>query len=246
VQLKSSDRALRFLVLVLVAAGAALTPVLMHGQQTAAPAPATQAAAPAPAQPAAAEPAKKEQTEEEQTAAFRLEGPLVKATAKATGWSHETAASVFEVLNFLIVVLGLGIPIVKFMPKVFRKRSETVSASIEEARKATDEANARLGAIEAKLAGLDQEIAAIKTQAEADSAADEQRIKASIGEESARVVAGAEQEIAQAAAQASRQLRQFAADLAIEQAVGRLTLSAEADQALISEFIASAEKGGQN
>ena len=235
---------LRFALLALMAISVATTPVVLRSQQagvSAAPAASVPAAAAPEAQkPEAAKP------EADETAAFRLEGPLVKATSRATGWSLETTATLFEIINFLVVVLALGIPLVRLMPKVFRKRSETVRSSLEEARKATEEANLRLTAIEAKLAGLDAEIAQIKTQAEADSVADEARIKASIEEESTRIVASAEQEITQAAAHARRELRQFAADLAIDQAVQKLSLTAETDQALIAEFIASAQRGGQN
>jgi F-type H+-transporting ATPase subunit b len=160
-----------------------------------------------------------------------------------------TAARIFEITNFLVVFLALGIPLARFMPKVFRRRSESIRASIDEARKATEEANARLSAIEARLAGLDAEIARMRSQAEADSAADEARIKASMHEESAHIVASAEQEIAQAAAHARRELRQFAADLAIDQAVRQLHLTAETAQALIAEFVSGAgglAQGGRN
>jgi F-type H+-transporting ATPase subunit b len=242
------SRGTRYFVLALLAGVLAAAPFALKGQEAAPAATAPAAAAPAAPAPGAAAKQESAKSDEEQTAAFRLEGPLVKATAKATGWSVELVARLFEIINFLIVALGLGIPLFRLMPKVFRKRSETVRSSLEEARKATEDANARLSAIESKLAGLDTEIARMQTQMEADSVADEARIKASIGEESTRIVTSAEQEIGQAAAQARRQLRQFAADLAIEQAAQQLSLTDETDQALIAEFIASADgasQGGQ-
>jgi F-type H+-transporting ATPase subunit b len=213
----------------------AAVPVRLAAQQ---PAPAAAAANPPAAQP--------EPSEEEQTNAFRLEGPMVKATAKAFHLSLETAARGFEIFNFLIIVLGIGIPLARILSKVFRKRSETVREKIEDARKATAEANARLSAIESKLSGLDAEIAAIRSQVEQESLQDEARIKASIGEESARIVAASEQEIEQTAAQERRGLRGFAANLAIEQAAQQLKLTPETDRALIAEFLGDAAKGGQN
>jgi F-type H+-transporting ATPase subunit b len=171
---------------------------------------------------------------------------MVKATAKAFHLSLETAARGFEIFNFLIIVLGIGIPLARILSKVFRKRSETVREKIEDARKATAEANARLSAIESKLSGLDAEIAAIRSQVEQESLQDEARIKASIGEESARIVAASEQEIEQTAAQERRGLRGFAANLAIEQAAQQLKLTPETDRALIAEFLGDAAKGGQN
>jgi F-type H+-transporting ATPase subunit b len=101
----------------------------------------------------------------------------------------------------------------------------------------SEEASARLSAIEAKLSGLDSEIAQIRAQVEQESKQDEARIKASIGEESSRIVAAAEQEIGSAAAQARRSLRHFAADLAIEEAAKQLTITPETDRALIAEFL---------
>jgi F-type H+-transporting ATPase subunit b len=110
----------------------------------------------------------------------------------------------------------------------------------------TDDANARLSAVEAKLASLDDQIAQFRAEVERESAGDEARIKAALEEERARIVQSAEQEIGQAAAQARRGLRNFAADLAIDQAARELNMTAETDRALIAEFVAGAATGGKN
>jgi F-type H+-transporting ATPase subunit b len=180
-----------------------------------------------------------------------LHAPVVKTIAKLLGLDVETAARIFEGINFAIIVLAIGIPLFRILPKVLRKRSETVRENIESARKATEDANARLSVIEAKLSGLDGEIAQIRAQVEEESKQDEARIKSTIGEESVRIIASAEQEINSSAAQARRGLRHFAADLAIEQAAKQLTFTPENDQALIAEFLGdaalrTANKGGQN
>ena len=148
-------------------------------------------------------------------------------------------------MNFGIVVLALGIPLIKFLPKILKGRGEKVRADIESARKATDEANARLSAIETKLAGLDEEIRVIRVQVETESRQDMERIHATIAEESARIVASAEQEIGSSAAQARRSLRSFAADLAIEQAAKQLVVTPETDRALIAEFLGDAALAGK-
>ncbi len=185
-------------------------------------------------------------TQEEQENVFRLEGPIVKWTAKTLNLPVTTTANIFDFINFAVLVLLVGVPLVKILPKILRKRSQTLSSNIETARKATADANARLSAIEAQLSGLDVEIAKIRAQVEEESKADEARIKATIEEESARIVAAAAQEITSAAAQATRALRHFAADLAIEQAAAQLNLTPEADRALIAEFAGSVAKGGKN
>jgi F-type H+-transporting ATPase subunit b len=171
---------------------------------------------------------------------------LVQSIGKVMGLDVDTTAKLFLWINFAIIVFAIGIPLAKILPKVLRKRRETLSKNLEEARKTTADANSRLSAVEAQLSKLDQEIAKIRTQVEEEIKGDESRIKSSIGEESARVVAAAEQDIAMAAAQAQRSLKAFAADLAIDQAVKQLTLTAENDRALIEEFVAQTGEGGKN
>jgi F-type H+-transporting ATPase subunit b len=171
---------------------------------------------------------------------------LVESIGKALHLDVETTARIFEWINFGVVFLAILIPLAKFLPKVLRKRKETLNSDLDEARKMTADANSRLSAVEAQLAKLDDEIAKFRTQMESELKNDEARIKSSLAEESARIVAAAEQEISVAAAQAQRGLKAFAADLAIDQAVKQLTLTAENDEALIEEFVADAGRGGKN
>jgi F-type H+-transporting ATPase subunit b len=204
--------------------------------------PAAQAPANEAAKPEAAP------SQEEQNEAFLTDGPMVKWLAKTLNVEKKTASTICLFINFGIIVLLLGIPLGKALPKILRARGEKVANDLEAARKATAEAQARLSAIEAKLAGLDGEIAQIRAQVEEESKQDETRIKSTIGEESVRIVAAAEQEIESSAAQARRGLRHFAADLAIDEAAKQLTFTPETDRALITEFLGDATltaKGGQ-
>lgn len=192
------------------------------------------------------EPAK---SQEEENNVFRHTA-LVEATAKALHLPVETTARGLEYINFAIIALAVGIPLFKFLPKFLRKRSETLSENIASARKVTEDANARLSAVEAKLSNLDEEIAKFRSEVEQEMKQDEVRIKATLEEESTRIVASAEQEISVAAAQARRGLKHFAADLAIEQAAKQLVLTPENDRALIAEFVRGASgpakaNGGQ-
>jgi F-type H+-transporting ATPase subunit b len=178
-----------------------------------------------------------------------LHAPIVKTIARMLHMSLQEADNVFLALNFLILALGIGVPLWRLLPKMLRQRKQTLSHSLEAARKMTEDAGARLGAVEAQLAKLDQEIAAMRAGMEEELKRDEVRVKAAMEEESGRIVAGAEQEIAAAAAHARRGLRQFAADLAIEQAAKQMVLTAENDKALIAEFVRDATShldGGRN
>lgn len=192
-------------------------------------------------------------SDEEMTLEYR-HSATVQWLARFLHVDVETAALSFEYINFAVIALAIGIPLFKMLPKLLRKRSETLSQELESARTATADAKARLSAVEAKLAGLDAEIEAIRKQVDVEMHEDEARIKASIGEESARIVAAAEQEIGVAAALAQRELKQFAAGLAIDGALSRLTLAVETDKSLDSALIAEfagrsgnqAGKAGQN
>jgi F-type H+-transporting ATPase subunit b len=177
--------------------------------------------------------------------------PLVQWLARKFHVDVETTAQIFEFINFAILVLAIGIPLYRFLPKYLRTRKEKLRNDIELARKATADANARLSAVEAKLSSLGEEIQKFRSEVEAESRQDEARIKASLAEESARIVDAAEQEIGVAAAQARRGLRNFAANLAIDQAAKQLVLTPETDRALIAEFVgdvvrSGAGKGGKN
>jgi len=225
-------------------AGLAIAPFRIAAQDVTTPvksstAPAPQAQASDGAKPEAAK------SEQDETNQFRYT-VLVRAAAKALHLSVEATARTFEFINFGIIALALGIPLFRFLPKYFRKRAEKVHTDIETARKATEDANTRLNAVETRLSHLDDEIAKLHVEVEADSRQDEARIKAALEEESTRIVTAAEQEIGAAAAQARRGLRNFAAELAIEQAAKQMVLTPETDKALIAEFVDDARKGGQN
>lgn len=166
-----------------------------------------------------------------------LQSANVRKIAQFLHLSVGATEAIFLGINFVVLALAIGIPLFRWLPNALRKQSRKVRDDIESARQMTAEASARLSAIEAKLAGLDGEIAAIRSQVEEESKQDEARIKSTIGEESARIVAAAEQEITSAAAQARRSLRGFAADLAFEQAGHELKLTAETDKALLDEFL---------
>ncbi|WP_263368676.1 ATP synthase F0 subunit B [Edaphobacter bradus] len=185
--------------------------------------------------------------EEDETEAFR-HSAAVKAIGAKLGLNPDQAATVFSVLNFAVLAILIGGFLLKKLPKTFRDRSSSIQKHLVEARTATEEANARLSGVEARLSKLDAQIAAMRAQAEKDIAAEEQRIKASVEEEKQRILSSAEQEITSATAQARRQLQQYAAELAIEQAARKLAVNAETDRLLVQDFARrlTGEKEGHN
>ncbi len=107
---------------------------------------------------------------------------------------------------------------------------------MEEARKASEDANRRLAEIEARLSRLDAEISGMRDAAEKEAAAEEARIKAAAEEDARKIVESAEQEIAAAAKTARRELTAYAANLAVALAGRQIKVDAVTDQALVREF----------
>jgi F-type H+-transporting ATPase subunit b len=188
---------------------------------------------------------KEEHSDEE---AFR-HSASVKALGAKFGLEPEQAATVFTLVNFIVLALLVGWFLVKALPKTFRNRNAALEKHLVEARAASEDAKSRLGSVEARLGKLDEQIAAMRAQAEKDAQTDEQRMKTSVEEEKQKILASAEQEIAAAAAQARRQIQQYATDLAIDQAAKKLVVTAETDRALVQEFarrLGSDFEGGRN
>lgn len=186
-----------------------------------------------------------ENTEEaEENAQFKYSAG-VRFVASKTGLSKETVYWGFLVINFLIL-FGVGVVLVrKALPNGFAPRNAEIQKGIEEARKASAEANARLSEIEGRLTRLDSEIAAIRTAAEADFSMEEQRIKAAAEQDAKNVIAAAEQEINAATRVAQRELKSFVADLAVGLAEKKIKVDDATDQALVRAFASRVGKDGQ-
>jgi F-type H+-transporting ATPase subunit b len=181
--------------------------------------------------------------EEEENAQFKY-GGAVKFVARKTGLSVQAVYWIFLIINFAILAAGLVWVMKKALPNGFAPRTAEIKKGIEDARKASAEASARLSEIEARLAKLDTEIAEIRTAAEADFSIEEQRIKAAAEQDAKNVIAAAEQEIATAARTAQRDLKSFVADLAVELAEKKIKVDDATDQALVRDFAAQLGKDG--
>lgn len=233
----------RFSIVALLVALLAPCGVRVYAQDAAAPVKAGEQTTPAAQPESVTHPAEVISEDE----AYRHSATVTKLGAML-GMSKETAATVFTLFNLAVLVIAVAYFLMKALPKAFRNRSTDIQKKLVDARTATEEATARLNTVEARLSKLDEQIAGFRTQAEADSKRDEQRIKANIEEEKGKILAAAEQEIAAATTQAQRQIQQYAAELAIEHAARKLVVSAETDRLLVESFAhrLGGDKGGQN
>jgi F-type H+-transporting ATPase subunit b len=197
------------------------------------------------AQQSAGKPAEAKKTEAQEMDVYRHAVP-VQWIAKTLHTDVEATAKTFELINFGIIVLAIGIPLFRILPKAFKKHNEEIRKKLVDARSATEQAQQRLSGVEARLANLDAEIATIRAQVEADSELDKQSHLEQVEAEKKRIVASAEQEIAVAAAAAHRELKRYAADLALDGAISRISLTPETDRELINEFARDLGKGAEN
>ena len=189
--------------------------------------------------------ADKHQTVLNETDAYRMSPSVVKLGGMM-GMKPEMASNVFTIFNIVVLLGAIGYGLFKMLPKVFRDRGTKIQKNLVDARTATEEASSRLNAVEDRLAKLDDQIAAMKTQAEAESVRDEQRIKASVEDEKAKIIAAAEAEIQSATTLARREIQKYAAELAIDHAARKLVVTADTDRLLVEAFATKLGAGSKN
>jgi len=181
--------------------------------------------------------------EEDEHKVFK-ESPSVEWVAHHTGLSLKAAYWVLITLNFVIIAALIAWGWKKNVPAMFRARTENIRKSLDEARRASEDANRRLGEIENRLSKLDVEIAEMRKAAEADAAAEEQRIREAAEEDRRKVIEAAEQEIDAAAKSARRDLKAYAATLAVSLAEKRIQIDRNTDQALVTRFVHDLARNG--
>jgi len=187
---------------------------------------------------------KKEAAEDDGTAQFK-QSPSVRWLGKHLGLSSGAMYWLAVVINFAIIAFGVVYLSRLHLPTMFRDRTESIRKAMDEAKAASDDAKTRLAAIESRLSRLDSDIAAMRSRAEQDGAAEEARIRAAAEDDKQKIVEAAAQEIDVAAKSARRELAAYAADLAVNLARQRIQVDVPADQALVSGFATSLGKAVQ-
>ena len=170
--------------------------------------------------------------------------PSIKWIARHTGLTDNQAYWLCFVLNFAVIFFAIAALMRKKLPGYFSGRTAAIQKGIEEARKMSEDARRRLADVEGRLSRLDAEIAAMRSEAEENAKAEEQRILAAGEEERKRIVASAEQEIEMAANTARRELKSYVAELAIELAEKKIRVNKDTDEALVRAFTAQLGKDG--
>jgi F-type H+-transporting ATPase subunit b len=183
--------------------------------------------------------------EEEEEYVQLKQSASVRWVAKALGTSPKTAYWILFIANFAILAGAIVFFARKSVPMMMRARNQEIQKGIEDARKASVEATARLTEIEARLARLDGEVSSLKSVAEADFSAEEARIKQQAEEDARHVVEAAQQDIAAATRTAQRELKTFAAELAVNLAEKKIKVDPQTDEALVRGFVSQLGKDGK-
>lgn len=148
---------------------------------------------------------------------FLAAAPLFAAEENPSP-ADTTIGWIFRWLNFGVVFGGLAYALAKYTPPYFRGRAETIVAAITDAARVREDAERQRREAEAKLAGLEQEIAELRAAARRDAAAEAERLRALARQEIDKIARAAQGEI-QAAERAARiELKALAARLAVERA----------------------------
>jgi F-type H+-transporting ATPase subunit b len=153
--------------------------------------------------------------------------------------ADSTIGWVFRWLNFAIVFAGILYFAMKMAGPYFRGRSEAIFRKVAEGARAREAAERQRREIQARLAGIDNEVAELRAEAKRGAQAEAGRLRALARREAETIERAAEAEIAAALRSARLELKTLAARLAIERAEVLLEqeLTPEADQTLFRSFV---------
>ncbi len=175
--------------------------------------------------------------EEEENAEFK-QSASIRWLASVTGLSAHSAYWLALAVNFVVIAGAIVWFAKSSLPDMFRTRTTSIKKTMEEARRSSENATRRLSEIEGRLAKLDAEIASLRASADAEAAAEEERIRAAAREDARKIAESAAQEIQAAARLAQRDLKAYAAELAVSLAEKRIRVDAATDRALVETFAA--------
>ncbi len=149
-----------------------------------------------------------------------------------TGW-------IFRWLNFALVFGGIAYAIWKWGAPYFRQQTEEISRKIAEGARAREVAERQRREIQAKLAGLEDEINKLRVEGKRDADAEAQRLLDMERVERERIERAARAEVEAAEREGRMELKILAARRAVElaEALLRQSLTPKADEMLFKGFV---------
>jgi F-type H+-transporting ATPase subunit b len=144
-----------------------------------------------------------ESSEKSQTEKTSEEGP------KEIAWKW---------VNLLILLGGVGYLLRKPAGDFFESRKKEITSGLERARTAQEESARRMSDIEKRLGRLSEEIASLRTQADAESLRERENILTEAKRDVERLVSQSRQEIDRIARGIERDIKEKIADAVIDKA----------------------------
>lgn len=146
---------------------------------------------------------------------------------------------IFRWLNFALVFGGIAYAIRKWGTPYFRQQAEEISRKIAEGARAREAAERQRREIQAKLAGLEDEIKRLRVEGKRDADAEAQRLLEIERLERERIERAARAEIEAAEREGRMELKILGARRAVElaEALLRQSLTPKADERLFDGFV---------
>jgi len=173
---------------------------------------------------------------------FLAAAPAMAQESGASATDSPTGV-IFRWINFAIV-LGLIIYALRKAAPGFRSRTEEISQKIAEGARAREAAEKQRREAQAKLAGIETDVAELRAEAKRGAAAESERLRELAKIEAAAIERAAQAEIAAAERTARLQLKTIAARMAVDRAEAILQkeLTPQSEAALIRTFVAQLQE----
>jgi len=155
-------------------------------------------------------------------------GPAMKLFGKEYG---NGGAFLVQLLNFIIYGAALFFLLKGALSAMFKSRKEELETLLSQAEKDKAEGEAQMKAMDAKMSGLESEMAGILDKAKADAETEKQRVLEAARGEATLILAQAQAEIGFQKRQAELELRALVAELAVEGAAKRLEAKLQGPEA---------------
>ncbi|HET9131605.1 MAG TPA: ATP synthase F0 subunit B [Terriglobia bacterium] len=166
-----------------------------------------------------------------------VESPLLRAQEAGEHSKKEESAEespmkvAWKWVNLLILLGGMGYLLKKPALEFFEGRKKEITSGLERARSAQEESSQRMTDIERRLGRLSEEIASLRTQADAESAKEREKILADARRDVDRLVDQSRQEVERIARGIERDIKAKIADAVVDRASHALeTQMTEDDQ----------------
>lgn len=159
------------------------------------------------------------------------------AAGEGAGWGYlEAAGRWFN----LIVLFGLIFYFVrKPAAEFFSGRRQEIQRQIAEASRLGEEARQKMAAVEARLKGLDAELAEIRGQAERESELERQRILEQAEKDAEKIIVAARREVEGMTLAARKELKEYVGRLVTDVAREKISseLGSQQEERLVERFV---------